>query len=146
MSNVGKGMVAGLAATFVLSLMMLMNGAMGLMPGLDPIAMIAAMMGVSAALAWAVHFMIGVVLWGSGFAVVQTSLPGKQFWVRGVLFAIGAWLIMMVVMMPMAGVGVFGMSLGMMAPVMTLVMHVVFGAVLGGVYGALVKREVVARA
>lgn len=146
MSNVGKGMLAGLAATVVMSLMMLMKGAMGLMPELNPIAMIAAMMGVSAALAWGVHFMIGVVLWGGGFAVLETSLPGTQFWIKGVIFAIGAWLIMMVAMLPMAGVGFFGMSLGMMAPVLTLVMHVVFGAVLGGVYGALVNRVVVARA
>jgi len=43
-------------------------------------------------------------------------------------------------MMPMAGAGLFGMRLGMMAPVMTLLMHLVFGAVLGGVYAMLLHR------
>lgn len=44
---------------------------------------------------------------------------------------------MMVVVMPMAGAGLFGMKLGMAAPVMTLVLHMIFGGVLGGVYAAL---------
>ena len=42
---------------------------------------------------------------------------------------------MMIVIMPMAGAGLFGMNMGVMAPVMTLMLHVIFGAVLGLVYG-----------
>jgi len=57
MNNIAKGILAGLAATVVLSLMMLVKAAMGLMPALDPVGMIAGMMGVSMALAWGVHFM-----------------------------------------------------------------------------------------
>ena len=135
MNNIAKGIIAGLVATVVLSLMMFAKGAMGLMPALDPIGMIAGMMGVSTAIAWGVHFMIGAVIWGGAFALLEQRLPGGDFWVKGVVFGVGAWLIMMVAMMPMAGAGFFGMQLGMMAPVMTLVMHLVFGAVLGGVYG-----------
>ncbi len=133
-------MLAGLAATIVLSLLMLLKGAMGLMPALDPIGMIAMMMGVSTAIAWGVHFMIGAVIWGGAFALLEPRLPGGDLWLKGVVFGVGAWLIMMVAMMPMAGAGFFGMNLGMMAPVMTLVMHLVFGAVLGGVYGMLLHR------
>lgn len=48
---------------------------------------------------------------------------------------------MMVVLMPMAGVGLFAMSMGAMAPVMTLVLHLVFGAVLGWTFGKLVSGE-----
>ncbi|PKP84976.1 MAG: hypothetical protein CVT80_05170 [Alphaproteobacteria bacterium HGW-Alphaproteobacteria-2] len=140
MTNIAKGMLAGLAATIVLSLLMLMKGAMGVMPALDPIGMIAMMMGVSAAIAWGVHLMIGAVIWGGAFALLEPHLPGGEFWLKGVVFGIGAWLIMMVAMMPMAGAGFFGMQLGMMAPVMTLVMHIVFGAVLGGVYAMLLHR------
>ena len=44
---------------------------------------------------------------------------------------------MMIVMMPIAGAGLFGQRLGMMTPVVTLVLHLVFGVVLGGVYGLL---------
>lgn len=140
MTNIAKGMLAGLAATVALSLLMLMKGAVGLIPALDPIGMIAMMMGVSVAIAWGVHFMIGAVIWGGAFAFFEPRLPGGEFWLKGVVFGIGAWLIMMVAMMPMAGAGFFGMQLGMMAPVMTLAMHLVFGAVLGGVYAMLLHR------
>jgi len=141
MNNIAKGILAGLAATVVLTLMMLAKGAMGLMPALDPVGMIAEMMGVSATIAWGVHFMIGAVIWGGAFALLEQNLPGGDFWVKGVVLGVGAWLIMMVAMMPMAGAGFFGMQLGIMAPVLTLVMHLVFGAVLGGVYGMLLHRR-----
>ena len=60
------------------------------------------------------------------------------FWLRGAIFAVGAWLAMMVIVMPLAGNGLFGLGLGGIAtPVAALVLHVVFGLVLGAVYGHL---------
>jgi hypothetical protein len=56
---------------------------------------------------------------------------------KGINFGIAAWVMMMLVIMPMAGVGLFGLKMGMMAPVMTLMLHVIFGAVLGSVYAKL---------
>lgn len=79
------------------------------------------------------HFMIGIV-WGIAFALTSRMFPGA-FWLKGMLFSVVPWLIMMIVMMPMAGAGFFGLDLGMAAPVMTLMLHLVFGAVLGAVYG-----------
>ena len=60
---------------------------------------------------------------------------------RGTIFGVGAWLAMMIVMMPMAGAGLFGLGLGMMTPVATLVLHVVYGLVLGGIYGLLSAKQ-----
>lgn len=137
MSNIGKGVIAGFVATTVLSMLMLMKSAMGLMPELDIIAMLGSMMGTGAVMSWIAHFMIGSVIWGGLFAVLSPSLPGGSLWLKGIVFGVGAWLMMMVAVMPMAGAGFFGMSLGMAAPVMTLMLHVIFGAVLGGVYSAL---------
>jgi uncharacterized protein DUF6789 len=132
-----KGMVAGFVATAVLSVLMVMKTMMGVMPELDVIAMLTKMMGASSpAAGWIAHFVIGTVVWGGLFAVLDPHLPGNSHWIKGVLFGIGAWLVMMVAVMPMAGAGFFGMNLGMMAPAMTLVLHVIFGGVLGGVYGA----------
>jgi hypothetical protein len=139
----GKGIVASFAATIVLSAIMMMKQAMGLMPQLNPIEMITHMMGASTPLVgWAGHFMIGTILWGVIFAGLDPILPGPH-WLRGAIFATGAWLIMMVMMMPMAGAGLFGLGLGlgMMAPAATLMLHWIFGAVLGGVYGALTRQE-----
>jgi uncharacterized membrane protein YagU involved in acid resistance len=134
---IGRGIVAGFVATIVLSAMMLMKQTMGLMPELDPIGMITGMAGASSpAVGWIGHFVIGSVVWGGGFAIVSPYLPGP-YWLRGAIFGVGAWLMMMIVMMPMAGGGLFGLGLSMMTPVATLVLHIVFGLVLGGVYSLL---------
>lgn len=137
MNNIAKGAVAGFVATVVLSAIMVVKGMMGLMPELDVIAMLGGMMKSSAMMAWLAHFMLGTVVWGVGYAVLQGSIPGGNSIVKGIVFGIGVWVMMMVAVMPMAGAGMFGMNLGMMAPVMTLMLHVIFGAVLGGVYGKL---------
>ncbi len=146
MTDIGKGMLAGFIATAVLSMVMLMKSAMGLMPNLSIIAMMAGMMGGSQATAWIVHFLIGTVLWGVVFAWLDPHLPGAHHWTRGIVFGIGAWLLMMIVMMPMAGAGFFGIEKGIMAPAMTLVLHMVWGAVLGGAYGWLLNPHEDARA
>ena len=136
----GKGLLAGLAATVVLSAIMIMKQAMGLMPELNPIEMITKMSGSSTPLmGWMEHFVIGTVLWGLLYAALDAKLPGPH-WLRGAIFATGAWFIMMVMLMPMAGAGLFGLGLGMMAPVATLMLRWIYGAVLGGVYGASTRR------
>lgn len=53
-------------------------------------------------------------------------------YLKGMNFGVGAWLTMMIAVVPMAGAGFFGISFG----VMTLVPHIIFGLVLGSVYGA----------
>jgi len=137
-TNIGKGLIAGFIATVVLSLIMVVKSMMNLMPQLDVIAMLSVMMGSAAVMGWVAHFVIGTVLWGGLFALAAESLPGGSYWVKGIVLGVGAWILMMVLVMPMAGAGFFGLSLGIMAPVVTLVLHIIFGAVLGGVYGALV--------
>lgn len=141
-----KGLAAGLAATLVLSALMVMKAMMGLMPQLDLPKMIAGMMGQpdNPTLGWIVHFMIGVVGYGIAMTLFGAKETGQSNVTRGIFIAIAGWLVMMVVLMPMAGAGLFGMNMGIMAPVMTLVLHLIFGAVLGGVYGAMVQRERVA--
>lgn len=140
MNNILKGVTAGLVATVALSLLMVMKSAMGLMPKLDVISMLSGMMGSDLAMGWIAHLMIGVIF-GGLFSLVASSLPGGSLWLKGVVFAIGAWVLMMVAVMPMAGAGLFGMKLGMAAPIMTFMLHVVFGAVLGSVYAALPRQE-----
>lgn len=134
-NDVLKGLIAGLAATLVLSALMMIKSAMGVMPELDVIAMLTTMIGGSTTAAgWIAHFTIGVVLWGGLFALLASRLPGEGFVVKGILFGIIAWVLMMITVMPMSGAGLFGLKMGMMAPVMTLVLHVIYGAVLGGIY------------
>ncbi len=135
MQNIGKGLVAGFAATVVLSALMIAKGAMGLMPELEIARMLGTMLGDGPGVGWLAHFMIGTLLWGVLFAWLDPTLPGSSHMMKGVIFGLGAWLLMMIIVMPMAGAGFFGLNLGLMAPIMTLLLHAIFGAVLGGVYG-----------
>ena len=137
MNRIGKGLLAGLVATIVLSAMMVAKGMMGVMPELDIAKMIAGMMGSpdSPTTGWIVHFMIGIVGYGAAITLLDERLPGNSRVWHGVMIATLGWLGMMLTLMPMAGAGLFAMKMGPMAPMMTLVLHLIFGAVLGWVYG-----------
>jgi uncharacterized membrane protein YagU involved in acid resistance len=110
---------------------------MGVMPGLDVVKMLAAMMGAGLAVGWAAHFMIGIG-YGIIFSWTENLLPGNAT-VKGMILGTLAWLMMMVAVMPMAGAGMFGLNMGVMAPVATLILHLIFGAVLGFTYQKLSK-------
>lgn len=136
MNNFAKGIFAGLIATAVLTAIMTMKSMMGIMPQLDIITMISKMMGQpeTPMLGWAAHFMIGAG-YGVVFALIGRNLPGRSSAIKGAVLGAIGWLVMMAMIMPMAGAGLFGMAMGLMAPMMTLVLHLIFGAVLGTIYG-----------
>ena len=140
MDRYGAGIIAGFAATIVLSTIMLLKAAIGFMPELNVIALLSAVLGNPGIplVGWTAHFVIGAIAWGLLFAVLYPRLPGAS-WVRGALFSIGAWLAMMIVLMPIAGKGLFAMATGMgpMVAIATLVLHLIYGIVLGAVFGAL---------
>ncbi len=137
MTNIGRGIGAGLAATAVLSMIMVAKGMMGLMPQLDVIGMLSSMMNTAPAVGWIMHFMIGMIVWGLGFVAFYRFLPGSSDVSKGISFGVAAWVMMMLVVMPMAGAGLFGLKMGPVAPIMTLMLHVIYGAVLGFAYSKL---------
>jgi len=131
MNKLLKGVIAGLVATVVLSILMIMKGNMGLMPDVNIIAMLAAKMGGNSIMAWVAHFMIGVIGYGLVYVYIFSNLPFNNL-IRGVLLGLAGWLAMMVAIMPMMGAGLFGLNLasGVMVPVATLMLHIIFGVVL----------------
>ncbi|CAN5147453.1 hypothetical protein BH24PSE2_BH24PSE2_06790 [soil metagenome] len=141
-----NGIIAGFIATIVLSLLMLMKSAMGMMPEVNVIQMLAKMGSMYAGLplnpmvGWVMHFVIGSIAWGAIFAWATSVLPGG-FVMKGIVFSVAAWVLMMIGPMPMAGAGLFGLNLGVAAPIATLVLHIIFGAVLGGTFGWLEARR-----
>ncbi|MDX8380456.1 MAG: DUF6789 family protein [Gallionella sp.] len=143
MNKALKGILAGLVATVVLSILMMMKSKMGLMPDIDVISMLASNMGGSAKMGWLAHFMIGTLGYGLAYAFVFSKLPLCGHVSRGILLGITGWLMMMVVVMPMMGAGLFGMAMpsGVMVPVMTLMLHVIFGAVLGFTFAKQYKQS-----
>ncbi|TDY03921.1 DUF6789 family protein [Thiohalophilus thiocyanatoxydans] len=144
MNHVINGLLAGLVATVVLSVLMVIKDMMGLMPDLNVIGMLAAQMGSGPTMGWLAHIMIGVVGYGLAYSLLFRRLPLGGHGVRGILLGVVGWLVMMLALMPMMGGGLFGsgMPSGMMVPIATLILHVIFGAVLGGVYGRLGHAEV----
>ena len=130
-----KGMIAGFVGTAVMSVMMLMKSMLGFVPDLDPIGMLAGMFGDTRALGWILHFVIGTVAWGGGYALIYKFLPTSSPVIKGIIFGLLAWMAMMLVVMPMAGNGFFGLEIGIIAPIMTMMLHVIFGVVMGVVYG-----------
>ena len=142
MNKTVNGLIAGLAAPLVLSLLMIMKGMMGLMPDMDVITMLAKQMGGGAIMGWVAHFMIGIVGYGIAYALVFGNLPFGNHILRGLMLGIVGWLVMMVMVMPMMGAGLFGLQMpsATMVPVATLMLHVIFGMVLGAVFGKLAAR------
>ncbi len=138
MNKITMGLKAGFIATLVLSAMMILKTLSGVLPQLDVIRMLNGMMSVpltllnaTLLLGWIAHVAIGSVAWGITFAVIQDRMPDWRGWAKGITFGVGAWLVMMLVVMPMGGAGLFGMNIGLIVPVMTMGLHVVYGAVLG---------------
>lgn len=132
MNKFVKGIIAGLVATVVLSVLMIMKGKMGLMPDVNVIAMLASKMGGNSMMAWVAHFMIGMIGYGIAYVVIFSKLPFSSVILRGIALGVAGWAMMMIAVMPMMGAGLLGMKLasGMMVPVATLMLHVIFGAVL----------------
>lgn len=134
-----SGLTAGFAATVVLSVLMMIKQAMGVMPEVNPIAdIVRAADDLSGAYlpmiaGWVGHFFIGTVAWGIAYALTSPMLPGGAA-LKGAAFGVIAWLATMIIFMPLAGHGFFAMQLGMMAAVGTLILHLIFGVVLGVVY------------
>lgn len=128
--NIKAGLISGFIATVVLSLIMMVKTKMGVMPDLNAVKMLADMMHAPLIMGWLAHFMIGTLIWGLLFTALVDKLPGSTL-VSAILFSIAAWFMMMIGPMPMAGAGLFGLKLGMMAPVATLMLHLIWGVVLG---------------
>ena len=133
MNNIIKGILAGMIATIVLSIMMIIKAKMQVMPDLNIIAMLSEKMDGPMAIGWAMHFMIGAG-YGVLITLLYNKLPTNCGLQKGMVLGLLGWLMMMVVIMPMMGQGLFAMSMGIMAPVMTLILHLIFGVVLGGSY------------
>jgi hypothetical protein len=142
MNRYTGGVAAGAFATVVLSALMVLKGAFELAPGFDLIRLLSGLLGDPGNLTagWIAHALIGTFLWGLLFAALAPAMRGG-YTLRGLVFATGAWVLMMVILMPMAGLALFGMAAGWIVPVFTLALHWVYGAVLGASFEWFVRTR-----
>jgi hypothetical protein len=135
MGDVTKGLEAGFIATILLSIILFAQQALGFMPSFNliDVLMISAGTPGQPLLAWALHFVVGVGLWGAGFAAFSPHLPGPH-WLRGLIFGAFTWLAMMVAFLPSAGMPMFAAGTGLSIPLYTLALSLFYGLVLGESY------------
>jgi uncharacterized membrane protein YagU involved in acid resistance len=87
--------------------------------------------------AWMDHFIVGVVVWGLLFGALDAMWVSRAYWLKGLVFGVFAWLMMMILFMPLAKAGLFGTRIGPAAALVPLGYHLIYGLVLGVVYGLL---------
>ena len=80
--------------------------------------------------------MAGGLLWALIYTLVEPHLSGRA-WKRGVTFAMLPALVSLVVVLPLLGGGLVGLSFGAgpLPIIGNILLHVVYGAILGIVYG-----------
>jgi hypothetical protein len=126
-STIGKGIIAGFVVTFALSVLLdpIELFAPNIFPALPPVA-------------WVLHFFVGTVIWGIGFSVLHDYLRGPA-WQRGLVFALGAWIVVISGAAALVLLGALAIDLGPTVIVATLIVHVLYGVALGLVYGWLLE-------
>ena len=135
--SIERGLAAGLVATVALAIVLALKQVVGLMPQLDLVRILAQALGFqSLAVGWTAHFVVGVLFWGPLFVWADRKMFFPH-WINGLLFGSAVWLGVMLVIMPLAGKGAFGLGLGIATPTLTLFLHWLYGTVLGSTYGAL---------
>jgi uncharacterized membrane protein YagU involved in acid resistance len=137
--NISRAVIAGLLATAVMTVLMLVEPILGLPKVAFGqqlsifLAVAVAYVPMSIALGWAVHFGFGVLL-----ALIYAGTVAKRFSgmpvFAGVLYGSLIFLLSQVVFMPLVGAGVF--SRGDVPMIMGAAFgHMGYGAILGAVYG-----------
>ena len=140
-SNIIGGMVAGFVASLVSGLFIILAGAMAILPNYDYIKIQASfftsLLGLAkdaAIIAWAIYFVFGTFIWGILYSLMQPKLAGNSQTKRGLIFGLFTWLIYMLILMPIAGEGLFALKYGIAAAIFTLLLNLIFGATLGATY------------
>jgi hypothetical protein len=84
------------------------------------------------------HLVVGVV-WALLYAGVFEPRISGPSWLKGAKFALLPWALSLVVFLPLAGGGIFGLGLdaGPLPAIGNFLLHLVYGASLGAVFGPL---------
>lgn len=143
--DLGKAMLGGFLGTLAMTVLF-WGGKVAGLPDLDLAAIVGAifnggLLPATASTAWwaglFVHFVLGVWLLPLGYVCAFYPIYWGPPVLRGILYAIGLWIVMSLLMLPMMQLGVFGFKT--VHPMWFLgsffLIHVLYGAILGVVAG-----------
>ncbi|MBS1666395.1 MAG: hypothetical protein JST58_03380 [Bacteroidetes bacterium] len=134
-NKIQQTVISGIAATIVMTLLMMMGAAMG-MPKMSPPDMLAGMTGMPVAMGWVMHFLIGIIF-AAGYVFFFNKWLKKisSKMLRGAVYGIIAFVMAQIgfpVMDSIFGSGNMPAPEGSMVLMMTgsVMGHVVFGIVI----------------
>jgi len=128
MSRVQKGMVAGFAATVAVSVLEIGNLLLG-SPVMAFPAFIAEMLGIDGSLmiGWVAHLAIGTLVLGGAFGFLYPKLPTYTAATKGIVYAVGAFVILLVDVFMVGDPRMFAGADGFGTVGWMLITHAVFG-------------------
>lgn len=137
-------LIGGFAATILMTLMMYYVAPLMLGGPMDIAAMLADMIGTSWLAGITVHILLGGLAFPLVFHALYPVLPGGG-WLKGLTYGMILAVLALVVVMPMAGMGVFMANHPQpaMAVMGSLMGHALYGIVLGWWSGKSVGSEAV---
>jgi hypothetical protein len=141
-----QGILAGVLATSILSLLMLFSRPAPQFETVTLLIGIARVIlddsGLPAPFAgWLWFFAIGGLWWGAWFAIIAPIIPGRSFWIKGAVFGFVTGFAVIWTIMPLAAGGALGMKLTLWQPVITISEHLISGVALGGIYRWLTTKQ-----
>lgn len=127
-----QAIIGGVAGTILMTLMMYYVAPLMTGGPMDIASTLGEMTGTNPTVGMVMHFMLGSLVFPAVFVALWTMLPGAP-WMKGLVFGLVLALIALVVVMPMAGMGMFMANHPQpaMAVMASLLAHAVYGLMLG---------------
>jgi len=124
-------MLSGLVATVFTGSMLLMNNALHAIPGINITRTLANLLGSDSIMAGVAAILVaGIAVFGALFPYIAPRIPVRSYFAKGLLLGIATWLGMMLLVMPLGGSGLFGMSASSVVAPVALVLSLVYWMVL----------------
>ena len=141
MTSIKNGFISGGLATYVAGSMLLVNNALHSFPEVRFARTLAGILGSpdDVMIGVATILITGIFVIGVLYAVFAPRLPIRSYFAKSLALAAVSWLLIMVVFMPLGGVGLFGLERSPVVPVAMLVLNLAYWLVLGMSYYWLTK-------
>lgn len=135
------GLIAGFIASAISLLFLALTTWMALVPEFNYVLIQGSIFGFTKTIfsGWVIYFLIGIIFWGSLYAGIESYLLSPKPITRGIIFGLIVWLIVMVILMPIAGAGIFVKQYDYLASIVILMTDLVFGVSIAYFYERLRK-------